>query len=182
MDFNWTYEAEERLKDKWFEGWTAGAIARWFSDTYHHPFTRNAIMGKINRLGLPRRIPSEKLPKRTTPPKAKIKPWAPRRAHIKPPSGREVSFMDLEWDMCRYIPGNPSEAKTMYCGDPVLGVFSYCPHHYMLCHMKMQRLVSSRAVLTGAVTSHPPSEPGGGSDLPPVVLPSSDNPLPSLLK
>ncbi len=177
MDFEWTEEAVYFLRTKWAEGLTTQAIATWFSETYFLTVTRNSVAGKVHRLGLPRRIAAYKLPKRVSQLKAKIKPWVPQRIDIKPPSGHEVSFMELGWAMCRYISGDPAEAKTMYCGDPVLGVYSYCPHHFKLCHMKTQRLVSSRAVLTGAVTGHhPPSGPGGGSDLPVVALHSSDNP------
>lgn len=148
MDFNWTDEAVATLKSRWAEGYSASSIGQYLG------ITRNAVMGKIHRLALPRKIPTEKLPKRATPPrKAKIKPWVPVRQEIKPPSGREISFMELGWAMCRYIPNEPKDINTMYCGDPTDGLYSYCPHHLKLC---TQRL-SSRALI-GAVTRAPPSD------------------------
>ncbi len=167
MDFEWTEEAEYYLRMRWAEGLTTRAIADWFTTTYFQILTRNAIAGKVNRLGLPRRVPVGKLSRRLSPPK-KLKPWVPQREHVKPPSGHEVSFMDLGWAMCRYIPGNPADANTMYCGAPVLGVYSYCSYHYKLCHKK-QRSFSPSGALLGAVAGSSPPSAGGGSDFAPTL-------------
>ncbi len=160
-DFLWTDEATDHLKIKWADGWSAGAIAIWFSGAYYRTLSRNAIMGKVHRLGLPKRVVKEAGTERA--PRKPRKPWhAPRPEPTPAPSGQEVSFMDLNEGMCRYIPGTPSELNTMYCGGAVLGVESYCPHHYRMCY-QTQRLRPSGALL-GAAADDPPSELGGGSD------------------
>jgi len=49
MAFIWTDERVEVLKELWADGWTASKIAE------RLPTSRNAIIGKVHRLGLPPR-------------------------------------------------------------------------------------------------------------------------------
>jgi GcrA cell cycle regulator len=49
MAFIWTEERVEVLKELWSDGWTASKIAE------RLPTSRNAIIGKVHRLGLPPR-------------------------------------------------------------------------------------------------------------------------------
>jgi GcrA cell cycle regulator len=44
-----------------------------------------------------------------------------------------VSFMELERDQCRYIPGQVSGADTIYCGAPVETGQPYCSPHCRTC-------------------------------------------------
>ncbi len=165
MDFDWSLVPLVSLRAKWTEGGSASKIAAWLTETYWHPVSRNAAMGKLHRLGFPRKIPRDKLPTRSPKVngvKIRKKPWQIMRPEvIEPPTGQEVSFADLKLLSCRYIPGSPQGIDTMYCGDPVIGVDSYCPHHFRLCYRTTQRTKPSGALL-GAAAGHPPSESGGG--------------------
>ena len=62
---NWTEERVEALKGYWTEGLSASQIARLMGGGV----TRNAVIGKVHRLGLAARKPSPKKP-RPRPPSA----------------------------------------------------------------------------------------------------------------
>ena len=51
---SWTDEKVERLKQHWMEGWSASKIARLLGEG----LTRNAVIGKVHRLGLAGRAKS----------------------------------------------------------------------------------------------------------------------------
>ena len=73
---SWTDEKVERLKQHWMEGRSASQIASLLGDG----LTRNAVIGKVHRLGLAGRAKSPNVgvarPRRPAPPPARS---APRR-------------------------------------------------------------------------------------------------------
>lgn len=125
-------------------------------------FTRCAVIGKINRLGLSnRRLPADR-------PVATPRPRAPRervrseRMNVRPPMEsvetvklrcveivpRHLSFLDLEPGLCKYPYGGeaPGEAIT-FCGHPSLPGLPYCMPHKALC--TGHGTVSERAATRG---------------------------------
>lgn len=54
MNFKWTHSREEKLRQLWSEGKSASECARMFGGVV----TRNAIIGKVFRMDLPKRRPT----------------------------------------------------------------------------------------------------------------------------
>ena len=80
---SWTDERVEKLKELWTEGMSASQIAKVLGGV-----TRNAVIGKVHRLGLSNRTQGEE-PKVAEAPKAKAapapKPAAPPKAAAPEP-------------------------------------------------------------------------------------------------
>lgn len=60
MTFKWTHSSEEKLRQLWSDGKSASECARMFGGV----ITRNAIIGKVFRMGLPKRRTTTSIPKR----------------------------------------------------------------------------------------------------------------------
>jgi hypothetical protein len=100
-------------------------------------FTRNAVIGKLARLGVPKkerpisarktaiRI-AERIAKRHTPPEKKQRPPA-----ILNPSLR-LSLTDLTSTTCKFITSGDDQ-PTEYCGHSI-SERSYCAAHYQICY------------------------------------------------
>lgn len=114
--FDWTDARVERLKAARVEGLSAREVAEEFGDGC----TRNAVIGKWNRLGI------------ASPTKSSRARAANRRKHAsvppREPTGNEVYIWQLERDHCRWIPGEPGP-KAVYCGTARAPGSSYCPYH-----------------------------------------------------
>lgn len=123
---NWPPERIELLKQLWAEGLSASQIAAEFG------LTRNAIIGKVHRLGLEKRGRGQNMARRprtvrTTPFKAlpaivKSVPLPPEPE--LPPSCAPVTLMQLEDRQCRWPVGD------LYCGAPADK--SWCTYHARL--------------------------------------------------
>src|SRR5262245_10870139 len=110
---NWTEAQVERLKYLWAQGRSGQQIA----DDLHT--TRNAVLGKVFRLGLPLRKPPapRPYPKQRKPrimPLPKPANDQPGKPHLPPeppraPRMREVKLIDLEEWHCRWPIGNPHD-------------------------------------------------------------------------
>ncbi|MEL6205216.1 MAG: GcrA family cell cycle regulator [Pseudomonadota bacterium] len=72
---SWTDERVELLKKMWAEGQSASQIAKELGGV-----TRNAVIGKVHRLGLSNRTGSEGAPAAAPPPSAKVEPSQPAPA------------------------------------------------------------------------------------------------------
>ena len=71
---SWTDERVETLKKMWGEGQSASQIAKELGGV-----TRNAVIGKVHRLGLSNRVGTSEEPEATAPPpRVEPKPEAPR--------------------------------------------------------------------------------------------------------
>ena len=68
---SWTDERVETLKTMWSEGKSASQIAKELGGV-----TRNAVIGKVHRLGLSNRAAPAKTAEKDTPPKVEAKPKA----------------------------------------------------------------------------------------------------------
>lgn len=142
---SWTDERIATLKQLWGAGLSASQIANRLGG-----LTRNAVIGKAHRLGLPSRGPSTKPRKKPSSSRPKHSyqdaRWAngsepraaaptPKPVALPPPPAPEpvpaamVAFADLEPHHCRYIPGEPAGEHTMCCGAPAVLGKPYCEAH-----------------------------------------------------
>jgi len=154
MTAGWTEDRVGALKKLWLEGQSASQIAKQLGGGV----TRNAVIGKVHRLGLSgRAAPSQ--PARTTfraarpRPAAPAQPSAPRRietAQLRPnvpvPPTPErppempgtATVMTLGAHMCKWPIGDPSSREFSFCGRRASeGV--YCIEHARVAYQPQVR-------------------------------------------
>ncbi len=150
----WTDDRVEQLKKLWSDGLSASQIAAEIGGV-----TRNAVIGKVHRLGLsgrgktkvtssqrprkPTRAPSAPTPIAavpTTPRPVMLAP-APTQLAIEPvrddiyvedvaiPLSERVTIMDLRESMCRWPMGDPTKPEFRFCGARSVTGMPYCTHH-----------------------------------------------------
>ena len=142
---NWTDERVELLKKLWADGLSASQIATKLGEV-----TRNAVIGKVHRLGLPGRPATPRI--RTARPRSAAISFSRPRAKIahfpcqdhdarafdriarripdlEPAPDGQVKLTDLTESMCHWPIGDPMEEGFCFCGrgKPFNG--PYCPHH-----------------------------------------------------
>ena len=149
---SWTEERVEVLKKLWAEGHSASQIAKELGAV-----TRNAVIGKVHRLGLSgRATPSRpvKRPPRLARPKPRLQPDgtvvmpkpiqapsvdAPLRTSEKaamiaalPPQplsdGEAATILTLRDSMCKWPIGDPADPKFAFCGRKSTSG-PYCAEH-----------------------------------------------------
>lgn len=127
----WTREKVEILKREWANGVSAADIGAKLG------FSRNAIIGKRDRLGLPKRAATSR--NRSSKRRAKRVRKSPWRNH--PPGDildleqgwivREptTTLIDVGKNDCRYIFGDPNGCDTPMCGHKTVPNTSWCAFH-----------------------------------------------------
>jgi GcrA cell cycle regulator len=146
----WTREATEQLAALWQSGASGSLIAAAINRDHGTAFSRNAVIGKINRLGLARRAVG--VPRSAKPRAARrARPGDGRRAFpspllrlarltldtadrvavddIGPPVGRRCSLLELDDATCRWPVGDPRTPEFYFCGGKPLAGRPYCVHH-----------------------------------------------------
>lgn len=129
----WTDERVETLKKLWLDGLSASQIAKQLGGV-----TRNAVIGKVHRLGLSGRAapskparPTFKAPRAPRP--AVAPPSAPRR--IAEPSAASAAAAPVPTSPARYIDEAPGSATVLTLGahmckwpigDPATEGFTFC--------------------------------------------------------
>ena len=145
---SWTDERVETLKKLWAEGHSASQIAAELGGV-----TRNAVIGKVHRLGLAGRAksPSSAAPRPRKPRAASHMMRVPRTsmrgntalAHaydldIEPepelvdnviPLGQRRSLLELTEETCRWPIGDPGTPDFFFCGGPAITSLPYCAYH-----------------------------------------------------
>ena len=104
----WTGEAVEVLQAMWAEGRSARDIAERLGTT------RNAVIGKANRLGLSHMS-------------------KPRPAKVEP-KPRAPGSLDLNERMCRWPIGHPGDQDFHFCGNPRIAGRPYCEAHCAMAY------------------------------------------------
>ncbi|MGH6794648.1 MAG: GcrA family cell cycle regulator [Methylocella sp.] len=156
---SWTNERIELLQKLWLEGWSAGRIAGELACG----ITRNAVIGKIYRLGLSGRVnarsgnmsdspPHQKAPRRPahrherSPQIAgntalafrpfEIEAPAPRTVRdVVVPISEPVTIAELRESMCRWPIGDPAQSEFRFCGAKKLpGQGPYCACHARIAY------------------------------------------------
>lgn len=158
----WTTERVELLKKLWKDGDSAAQIAGALS-TIDSPISRNSVLGKVFRLGLPTHhtIPlagrkAIRKEKAATTRKRAIDPVAvaevvrfieaPKPAVIdtvRQPKSLDLTLMELFDHNCRYAVSGEKQ-HMLFCGNAVDTGSRYCAYHHKLCHghgTKSERLV-----------------------------------------
>ncbi len=155
----WTDERVELLKKLWADGLSASQIAAELGNV-----TRNAVIGKVHRLGLSGRAkdvkPSPATPQRprkvarTPSAPAPITPQAHSNVVIAPiplqpvteepevlaendvavPMSERVTIMDLRESMCRWPMGDPTKPEFRFCGARSITGLPYCTHHARIAY------------------------------------------------
>ena len=142
--FQWSVEREEYLERLWADGYSGAEIAAILGG-----ITRNAVIGKVHRLGLPGRK-ARMQPKRrkkklcSLPAPARRFRWreaasrhpvaeltkAERLALLShAPTPLLISVLDLRDGMCRWPVGDPKTPDFGFCGHEQEPGVSYCRLH-----------------------------------------------------
>ncbi|MCE9521644.1 MAG: GcrA family cell cycle regulator [Alphaproteobacteria bacterium] len=129
----WTDERVEQLKQLWADGLSASQIARQMGGV-----TRNAVIGKVHRLGLAGRA----TPARSERPRMQVarRVVRPRLAPViqapiveKDPviddQGRKTTVLTISDRMCKWPIGDPSTTEFHFCGHPPKVGSPYCEAH-----------------------------------------------------
>jgi GcrA cell cycle regulator len=154
----WTDERVELLKKLWSDGLSASQIATELGNV-----TRNAVIGKVHRLGLSGRAKDKaaaaaQRPRKAARPPSVPAPIAPvNRSNVviapipRPPTFEEnsqfladedvaipmserVTIMDLRESMCRWPMGDPTKPEFRFCGARSITGLPYCNHHARIAY------------------------------------------------
>jgi len=155
----WTDDRVELLKKLWSEGFSASQIAAEMGGV-----TRNAVIGKVHRLGLSGRgktngpgaaRPRKPRPLSLVPASPQAMPrgntvlaarFAPRPEIVQPvaeirldedvviPFSERVTIMELREFMCRWPMGDPTKPDFRFCGGGAAGGLPYCAHHSRIAY------------------------------------------------
>lgn len=156
---NWTDERVELLKKLWSDGLSASQIAAELGGV-----TRNAVIGKVHRLGLSGRAKAVAAP---APRPRKPRPAAPApsrpmvhgntalAAVVRPvieiepeelpdpvanviPMADRCSILDLTEFTCRWPVGDPGKHDFFYCGSRTKTGLPYCAYHSRIAYQPVQ--------------------------------------------
>ncbi len=119
----WTEERVERLSELWAAGWSARQIADRLGG-----ITRNAVIGKANRLGLSKPTKSSMTRQR----KREEEVPVVEEVFEAPEGG--VSILTLTHATCRWPIGHPGEENFYFCGARSKTGQPYCEHHARLAY------------------------------------------------
>jgi GcrA cell cycle regulator len=145
----WTDERVEMLKRLWLDGLSASQIAKQLGGV-----TRNAVIGKVHRLGLSGRAtpskPARPVFKAPRPARPVAPPSAPRR--IAEPAAMAVAPTPMRYEdekpgsatvltlgahMCKWPIGDPSSASFTFCGRRASDG-PYCGEHARVAYQPTQ--------------------------------------------
>ncbi len=154
----WTDDRTEACKKLWSDGLSASQIARRLGG-----ITRNAVIGKVHRLGLAAREPRAKPrfsearvltlfpPTRlqlNTPPGSRgnrknvARPRKISQVRVETmeiPAALRVDLLDLRDNMCRWPIGDPKKDGFHFCGRQRRTGDAYCCHHEVVARKPTPR-------------------------------------------
>lgn len=168
----WTEDRVATLTKLWADGLSASQIAKQLGGV-----TRNAVIGKVHRLGLSGRAkPSRPKPAKTAatarakaPPKSattakatakktvKAKPTTPAQlpVSVEPPldakplqDGSYATILTLTDHMCKFPIGDPSAEEFRFCGRKTDPDEPYCTAHSMVAYQPSRRRNSSGKMIS----------------------------------
>lgn len=180
MSFGWSDERVQTLTVLWLDGVSATQIAHRFGGG----LTRNAVIGKVHRLGLAgargsarcEPAPPKGAPEKTPAPlkangslgarqRAARNPWAagPRVAPAPLPAPAPVTAVarilaQLGRGMCRFPlddPGPGQMEHALFCAAPLEeGEIRYCAEHKRVCFQPMAAKRKERSLAPSAAPAH----------------------------
>lgn len=144
---SWTDDRVEVLKKLWLEGLSASQIAKQLGGV-----TRNAVIGKVHRLGLSGRAapsqPARAVLRAPRPPRPPSQPAIRREAHVpahprpepvrlyQPEEPGTATVLTLGAHMCKWPIGDPSSDDFTFCGRRAEG--AYCAEHSRVAFQPVQ--------------------------------------------
>jgi GcrA cell cycle regulator len=153
---SWTDERVETLKKLWADGLSASQIAAELGG-----ITRNAVIGKVHRLGLSGRAksPSSAAPR---PRKARAHSHMLRVSRpairgnsalaydydVEPepelldniiPIGQRRTILELTEETCRWPIGDPGSTDFFFCGGQTMTSLPYCSYHSRVAYQPADR-------------------------------------------
>lgn len=153
---SWTDERVELLKKLWGDGLSASQIAAELGEV-----TRNAVIGKVHRLGLSGRAkasPAAARPRKAARPEREMRPQrpmsrgntalapeledlveeapapAPATSDNVVPMGQRCTIMNLTESTCRWPSGEPGTDNFYFCGGKTKAGMPYCAHHARIAY------------------------------------------------
>ena len=178
---SWTDDRVELLKKLWGEGLSASQIAGRLGGV-----TRNAVIGKVHRLGLSGRATTTRIKstrprtrtntvKRISKPRfAQVgnpalrslyqgegEPFTAPAEEIEIPLAERKTLQDLMEDSCRWPIGDPQHADFHFCNKNKVPGLPYCEHH---CRRAFQPPQARRRNRSSA----------NSTEKAPVALPAAD--------
>jgi GcrA cell cycle regulator len=139
MTTTWTDERVETLRRLWNEGYSATQIAQTLRGV-----SRNAVIGKLHRLGAPRRASVPQKLRKPAARQRKAERLVPQRYSAPPaPVLREVDIVPVnvplealnapipflpDFGMCRAVTDDREWGRPLYCGHQC-GDASFCSAH-----------------------------------------------------
>ena len=137
---NWSEDRVEQLKTLWTEGLSASQIARALGGV-----TRNAVIGKVHRLGLAGRAgpPRAERPRNAVPRKAAVHisvpaPQIVEEDPIQLEDGNFATVLTINDRMCRWPIGDPAENEFHFCGHKPKFGSPYCEAHARKAYQPQQ--------------------------------------------
>jgi GcrA cell cycle regulator len=150
----WTDDRVEQLKKLWEGGLSASQIAAELGNV-----TRNAVIGKVHRLGLSGRAKSPSSaaprPRKARPAQHMMRVTRPvsrgntALAHVFEveaeqqdpvaydnvvPMSQRLSLLELNEATCHWPIGDPSNPEFFFCGGKALQSLPYCAHHSRIAY------------------------------------------------
>lgn len=164
MQIDWTPKRVSTLIALWNEGLSTAAIGRRLG------VTKNAVVGKVHRLGLPKRQspirgdrtnsnrpgpkprPRAEAQPRTPRPVVKKaeRPMAPKRppiVEVEEPKlvGDPISMDELKPSMCSWPIGEPGTEEFRFCGHDKIEGKPYCLYHCQKAYVKSSKKKDPKA-------------------------------------
>jgi len=138
---NWSDDRVEQLKTLWTEGLSASQIARALGGV-----TRNAVIGKVHRLGLAGRAS----PSRAERPRVSMPKSPSMRAHVPAipvveedpltlEDGSHATVLTISDRMCRWPIGDPAATEFHFCGRSPKSGSPYCEAHARKAYQPQQQ-------------------------------------------
>ena len=159
---SWTDDRVATLTKLWADGLSASQIAAELGGV-----TRNAVIGKVHRLGLsgrakPANTSARKIKTaarggstynarpRALKPTGRTAPSAPSRPVIEDipvPVSKKIDLVDLSEKTCKWPHGDPSGNDFHFCGNTPKEDAPYCEYH---CRLAYQTVTDRRRVKRAA--------------------------------
>jgi len=152
----WTDERVELLRKLWMDGLSASQIAKQLGEV-----TRNAVIGKVHRLGLSGRAtpsqPAKPVFKAPRPPRPVVHATPVQRRPVEvrsvPPPAPVVyveergtaTVLTLGAHMCKWPIGDPATDEFTFCGRRAGAEGPYCVEHARVAYQPQQTKKKSSA-------------------------------------
>lgn len=150
----WSEERVALLSKRWAEGYSASQIARMLGGV-----SRNAVIGKVHRLGLARRITPDRprpirlarRPRIVFVPNSVLRPVRVRLPNanladireLQPAHNEPRTIQTIGAGECRFPIGDPQDADFAFCGRATCT--TYCVQHQRLCYEPSRKRQSEDA-------------------------------------